>query len=134
MCIRDRLNPLIIIIVLGALMLVLAPTGASQRVALFILVVPSVPLFIEAFIPFPGINFLAALNNYGLAVIVLLLPVLLYPRPDDHPRETWTLSSLCLFAYAAYSAVMIAGAINACLLYTSPSPRDRQRSRMPSSA
>ena len=25
-------------------------------------------------------------------------------------------------------------AINACLLYTSPSPRDRTRSRMPSSA
>ena len=28
---------------------------------------------------------------------------------------------------------LIAG-INACLLYTSPSPRDRQKSRMPSSA
>ena len=27
-----------------------------------------------------------------------------------------------------------AGAINGCLLYTSPSPRDRTRSRMPSSA
>ena len=27
-----------------------------------------------------------------------------------------------------------AGAIEACLLYTSPSPRDRQKSRMPSSA
>ena len=26
------------------------------------------------------------------------------------------------------------GAIRACLLYTSPSPRDRQKSRMPSSA
>ena len=26
------------------------------------------------------------------------------------------------------------GSINACLLYTSPSPRDRTRSRMPSSA
>ena len=26
------------------------------------------------------------------------------------------------------------GAVNSCLLYTSPSPRDRTRSRMPSSA
>ena len=26
------------------------------------------------------------------------------------------------------------GVLNACLLYTSPSPRDRQKSRMPSSA
>ena len=29
---------------------------------------------------------------------------------------------------------MIAGEIKDCLLYTSPSPRDRQKSRMPSSA
>jgi len=31
-------------------------------------------------------------------------------------------------------AGIIAGKISACLLYTSPSPRDRTRSRMPSSA
>ena len=31
-------------------------------------------------------------------------------------------------------AVMAEHGINACLLYTSPSPRDRTRSRMPSSA
>ena len=30
--------------------------------------------------------------------------------------------------------VMLSGFANACLLYTSPSPRDRQKSRMPSSA
>ena len=29
---------------------------------------------------------------------------------------------------------IISGLINPCLLYTSPSPRDRQKSRMPSSA
>ena len=31
-------------------------------------------------------------------------------------------------------AVVISGGVNACLLYTSPSPRDTERSRMPSSA
>ena len=31
-------------------------------------------------------------------------------------------------------AVIIGGFVMACLLYTSPSPRDRQKSRMPSSA
>ena len=30
--------------------------------------------------------------------------------------------------------VMLQEGVNACLLYTSPSPRDRQKSRMPSSA
>ena len=37
-------------------------------------------------------------------------------RYSDHSRETFDAS------------------INTCLLYTSPSPRDRTRSRMPSSA
>src|SRR5665811_2439042 len=33
-----------------------------------------------------------------------------------------------------YSPEQIAGRLRGCLLYTSPSPRDRTRSRMPSSA
>ena len=35
--------------------------------------------------------------------------------------------------YVAFNAITINKAMN-CLLYTSPSPRDRQKSRMPSSA
>ena len=33
-----------------------------------------------------------------------------------------------------FSPVKVLGTKKACLLYTSPSPRDRQKSRMPSSA
>ena len=44
--------------------------------------------------------------------------------------ETFTQScKLPAFAVAIYDTT-----IGACLLYTSPSPRDRQKSRMPSSA
>ena len=32
------------------------------------------------------------------------------------------------------SSINLGGKVNFCLLYTSPSPRDRQKSRMPSSA
>ena len=38
------------------------------------------------------------------------------------------------FEFSAPQAIVCAGGIGACLLYTSPSPRDRQKSRMPSSA
>ena len=45
------------------------------------------------------------------------------------------------FAYSTYSGLTVTGVLvfamikyNHCLLYTSPSPRDRTRSRMPSSA
>ena len=36
--------------------------------------------------------------------------------------------------FAPYLMNRIMGRYNDCLLYTSPSPRDRQKSRMPSSA
>ena len=38
------------------------------------------------------------------------------------------------YGIEALKAVWHRGAVDACLLYTSPSPRDRTRSRMPSSA
>ena len=38
------------------------------------------------------------------------------------------------FDYKDYKAIHLSGFINDCLLYTSPSPRDKRQSRMPSSA
>ena len=49
---------------------------------------------------------------------------------DDHLR-----ASDSVFVNASTWALMLTGkVISLCLLYTSPSPRDRQKSRMPSSA
>ena len=42
--------------------------------------------------------------------------------------ESWTDGSIC------DAEILELEPILACLLYTSPSPRDRQKSRMPSSA
>ena len=49
------------------------------------------------------------------------------PIVEDNPR-------LRLAYDKALSANMAKDTINSCLLYTSPSPRDMRRSRMPSSA
>ena len=43
-------------------------------------------------------------------------------------------SFLMLLLYIGLLLSAIAVAYSTCLLYTSPSPRDRQKSRMPSSA
>ena len=40
----------------------------------------------------------------------------------------------CIFIPASIWGFDAAGSVAPCLLYTSPSPRDRQKSRMPSSA
>ena len=51
----------------------------------------------------------------------------LYPYTKDGQLEGWKERRLPKEFY-------VHGSINGCLLYTSPSPRDRQKSRMPSSA
>ena len=68
----------------------------------------------------------------------------LYPSSFSLPflfQETRYNSALLLFSllklillHAAAAAAAAAAVVVVCLLYTSPSPRDRQKSRMPSSA
>ena len=50
-------------------------------------------------------------------------------KPGKLDDEEWA----AVKAHAMYTETILSR-INACLLYTSPSPRDRTRSRMPSSA
>ena len=58
--------------------------------------------------------------------------------PTDEPGQQPTPDADALteseVADSSAGAGTTIAAIGACLLYTSPSPRDRQRSRMPSSA
>src|SRR5664280_1670594 len=54
-------------------------------------------------------------------------------RPLGDEREPETLPAL-LGVAGTDADVVIGARLTACLLYTSPSPRDRTRSRMPSSA
>ena len=56
---------------------------------------------------------------------------ILAPRPS---LENFSRSSSVVGADSARSSVTSVASTTACLLYTSPSPRDRQKSRMPSSA
>ena len=58
--------------------------------------------------------------------------------PDDFVKIAHTLDraakTVGINFMGGYSAVVSKGMTRSCLLYTSPSPRDIQRSRMPSSA
>ena len=51
-----------------------------------------------------------------------------------HLDGTLTLRRSCQHGICGSDALRINGVNKLCLLYTSPSPRDRTRSRMPSSA
>ena len=66
----------------------------------------------------------------------------LVAREDGPDRTRWVAINACLVPAAAFDQQEVvtaeglgqSGRLHPCLLYTSPSPRDRTRSRMPSSA
>ena len=56
---------------------------------------------------------------------------------EQRIARRWGVFFKCLaFGYIGFGLLLAGrnGLFNLCLLYTSPSPRDRQKSRMPSSA
>ena len=55
-----------------------------------------------------------------------------FSSPDS--TNTIDFHSASMFLKYSNSLEVVRGVTSACLLYTSPSPRDRQKSRMPSSA
>ena len=56
-------------------------------------------------------------------------------RPEERPKHSITLiNRTSTGLYSGMVPGLIAGLYQRCLLYTSPSPRDKRQSRMPSSA
>ena len=69
-------------------------------------------------------------------LIGLVFGIVVYRRRADGRRVDIGLMARRLFEFGFLYGLVVATAIGAtgCLLYTSPSPRDRSLSRMPSSA
>ena len=61
-------------------------------------------------------------------------PILLNRAPTLHRLGIQAFEPKLVGGRAIQLHPLVCPAFNACLLYTSPSPRDRQKSRMPSSA
>ena len=78
-----------------------------------------------------GDNFLALGIAVALAVFVMIVTDTIHPPAGANPIIVILTGQSISFVFfpVAVGALMLV-----CLLYTSPSPRDRTRSRMPSSA
>ena len=71
---------------------------------------------------------LCTILSFSFSLILILLQVYLFLRPGLYIYEAKITFNLLITSICFYTCLYI------CLLYTSPSPRDRTRSRMPSSA
>ena len=64
----------------------------------------------------------------------VLAQIELWTKADDYQNEVYVLPKHLDEKVAALHLEKLGVKLSNCLLYTSPSPRDRQKSRMPSSA
>ena len=74
------------------------------------------------------------LLNLGVGVVCLILLFIFLGVGKGAGAFILIVMTLLAFAFGIHMVMAIGGADMPCLLYTSPSPRDRQKSRMPSSA
>ena len=90
----------------------------------------AIPLFIPIFI---YLNSFASVSaNEAIVRVMAREGVRAYAASDsDHSGRVVSEQAILLIAQ---NLGLTSKEINTCLLYTSPSPRDRQKSRMPSSA
>ena len=77
--------------------------------------------------------FLFCILHYGL-VLLAQDPALLSKKADQFYRDSQFVEAEEFYRKADHAKPEFKNKFNFCLLYTSPSPRDRTRSRMPSSA
>ena len=79
-------------------------------------------------------------SNILTSIILVMLMVfsttiaMMIPTEWDEPEAIVDVEYSPMESSPAMQSMNQAGQGNYCLLYTSPSPRDRQKSRMPSSA
>ncbi len=102
----------LLLAVTGAAMIFLAPFDRVQRTAFFLVAAPCLPTYIVTTIPFPGINNLLSLNNYQVAVIVMLLPLFAMRRIGALRPGKLSIIDACLFFYIAYTAIVVALSMN----------------------
>eukprot|EP01017_Pseudomicrothorax_dubius_P016916 TRINITY_DN19138_c0_g1_i1.p1 TRINITY_DN19138_c0_g1~~TRINITY_DN19138_c0_g1_i1.p1 ORF type:complete len:113 (+),score=3.61 TRINITY_DN19138_c0_g1_i1:30-341(+) len=86
------------------------------------------PLFGDFEAQYKGNRVKILLSVFGIFAVVV---VLLHPEREQTLTSAIVLQMQIFFELSLFPHVLC---VDTCLLYTSPSPRDRQKSRMPSSA
>ena len=77
---------------------------------------------------------MAAYKKKGFSIGIFIFLVMQFMSPPSGLSEVgWDVASVAVLMAIWWATETVPVAIT-CLLYTSPSPRDRQKSRMPSSA
>ena len=106
-------DPLATLLVFACVVVVLAPLRRAQRAAFFLVAAASLPVWVSAPLPFPGLNHLIVLTSYKISALALLLPLFVYAAPQRlKATSSVSVAGVCLVLYAIYTAFIIWGGNN----------------------
>lgn len=100
-------NQMLILLLSGFLLLILAPSAPVERICFFFVTIPCLPTYLQFYVPFPGINWLVLLTHYKIVVLVLLLPLLFRPAPNDGQPGGLSTTDACVLLYVAITTLLI---------------------------
>ncbi len=100
-------EPLYIVLCFLALLALLTPADALDRIKFFMLIVPAAPGYIESNLPVPGINYFFDLDHYKAAVLAVLLPTFLMRRGARSEYVPWSIVDTCVAAYVVYTILQM---------------------------
>ncbi len=69
-------NNLVSLALAGMVMAFFAPKAITERVAFFVATLPALPIYHNATVPFPGLNYLIDINFGMISILVVLTPTL----------------------------------------------------------
>jgi len=92
-------------ILLGVMLLALAPMRASTRVGVYLAVFMALPHYLDYEIPFPGLNYFMRMDYAKLATLILLAP-LLFSKSILRPPAKFRTIEYFLLAFVLIGGVM----------------------------
>lgn len=113
----------------GILLIALAPKGAEDRLIFYLIALFAVPLEMQSAIPFPGINYLLAVDFPLIACLILLAPVLAGAKRPVAARHAPAPGVFILLMTALFSILLfrtenitngLRGVIDYAFLYAIP--------------
>lgn len=82
----------------GVVMAFFAPKAITERVAFFVATLPALPIYHNATVPFPGLNYLIDINFGMISILVVLTPTL-FMKTKAPPSKSFGMITAMVFGF-----------------------------------
>jgi hypothetical protein len=100
---------LTVLLLAGVILAVLAPPDPIDRICFFFVAAPCLPVYLQVYLPFPGINWLVLLTYYKVVSFVVLVPILFKQKPVGDRQVGFTIADTSVVIYTIVTVLLVTG-------------------------